>query len=487
MDAEAVGARVCWAIADHYWNDGSDDARVRVAMTVIAKNPTSATLVSVDGQARVVATVRVPRLNSDLTALADVPTAGATPLRADAGLTSQGYKLVGEGFVCSAEEGAALLDADPRHAEFVRPCRNGKDLTTQPRGVYLVDFGLCEEDEARGVPMLYDRIRDRVRPARLANPRASYARYWWRFAEPRRELRDALRGLRRYLATPEVSKHRFFTFLDGDVAPDGSLVCVATDDAFQLGVLSSTIHATWTLAAGSKMGIDGTPRYNKKACFEAFPFPDPPPALRARIASLAERLDAHRKAAIARGDKVGMTAMYNVVDKLRAGTYLTAAERAVHELAACGTLRDLHDELDRLVAEAYGWPAGEPTAAILDRLVGLHDERVAEERAGKVRWLRPDYQVPRFASEGATTTATEEEAVPEAPPTPTRSAWPADAIGQITALRALAAARAISVDDAAGAFEGAKRELVARHLETLAILGEVRDVGAGRFATPVAG
>ena len=57
----------------------------------------------------------------------------------------------------------------------------------------------------------------------------------------------------------------------------------------------------------------------------------------------------------------------------------------------------------------------------------------------------------------------------------------------LTALRALAAAHAISVDEAAGAFEGAKRELVARHLETLAILGEVRDVGAGRFATPVAG
>jgi hypothetical protein len=81
VDAEAKGARVVWAIADHYWNDGSDDARVRVAMTVIAKNPASATLVTVDGNATVVATVIVPRLNADLSAHADVSAAAGVPLR----------------------------------------------------------------------------------------------------------------------------------------------------------------------------------------------------------------------------------------------------------------------------------------------------------------------------------------------------------------------------------------------------------------------
>ncbi len=61
VDAEAKGARVAWAIPDHYWNDGSDDARVRVAMTVIVKDPPAATLVTVDGEANVVGTVVVPQ------------------------------------------------------------------------------------------------------------------------------------------------------------------------------------------------------------------------------------------------------------------------------------------------------------------------------------------------------------------------------------------------------------------------------------------
>jgi hypothetical protein len=54
--------------------------------------------------------------------------------------------------------------------------------------------------------------------------------------------------------------------------------------------------------------------------------------------------------------------------------------------------------LDTAVAAAYGWPADLSDNDILVRLVALNQERVKEEAAGQVRWLRPDYQVPRFGS-----------------------------------------------------------------------------------------
>jgi hypothetical protein len=72
-------------------------------------------------------------------------------------------------------------------------------------------------------------------------------------------------------------------------------------------------------------------------------------------------------------------------------------ERTVHELAACDFLRDMHDELDRLVADAYGWPWPLTTEDIHGRLVALHARRVEEEILGDVHWLRPQYQVSRFA------------------------------------------------------------------------------------------
>jgi len=195
-----------------------------------------------------------------------------------------------------------------------------------------------------------------------------------------------------------------------------------------------------------------------------------------------------RKSALASDELVTMTGMYNVLERLRANESLTPKERTVHELAACGVLRDLHDELDALVAEAYGWPWPMDREQILERLVALHDERVREEAAGQVRWLRPDYQVPRFGKSVVAPAATlglPDETAASAPATPP-APWPPDAVGQLTALQQLANAAPISVDEATKRFTGAKRDIVERHLETLRLLGELRLADDGRYGVPVA-
>ena len=64
-------------------------------------------------------------------------------------------------------------------------------------------------------------------------------------------------------------------------------------------------------------------------------------------------------------------------------------------------LKDLHDQIDRATADAYGWPHDLTDEQILEKLVALNAERAKEEAAGHVRWLRPDYQIPRFAKGAA--------------------------------------------------------------------------------------
>lgn len=252
----------------------------------------------------------------------------------------------------------------------------------------------------------------------------------------------------------------------------------------EFGILSSAVHEVWALAVGGRLGVGNDPRYNKGRCFDAFPFPEVSPTLRAQIATLAERLDSHRKDAIARDVRVTMTGMYNVVEKLRSGAPLTTKERAVHELAACGVLRDLHDELDALVAEAYGWPWPMEKEEILERLVALHDERVAEEKRGLVRWLRPDYQIPRFGAD--LPSASLDLGSPTLAKTPTeleRRPWPTTAVEQLAALGALLSQRDLDADEAAACFTGARRDHVERHLETLALMGEVTRDSNGRYQT----
>ena len=250
------------------------------------------------------------------------------------------------------------------------------------------------------------------------------------------------------------------------------------------GTLSSAAHREWALATGGRMGVGNDPRYSRTLSFSSFPFPDPPDDLRTRIAALAERLDTHRKDALARDERVTMTGMYNVVEKLRSGDALTPKERTVHELAACGVLCDLHDELDALVAEAYGWPWPMPRKEILERLVALHDERVAEEKGGIIRWLRPEYQIPRFAPDSAPAELSldvDEAAAAPAPHGEPARPWPATAVEQLAAISALVAQSAVTVDQAVAAFDGAPRARVERHLETLALMGEVGVDEEGRY------
>jgi len=481
------GVGVVWAIPTHPWVDEAGSAAVRVAMTVVERGPTRAIRVQVDDDAHVISQVEVERLNADLTAHADVVRTAELPLLANAGLSSRGFTLVGRGFVLEADEAVRLLEADPQHAEVIRPYRNGKDLTSRPRGVYVIDFGMRDEAEVKSYPVLYDVVRDRVKPQRDANKRDTYRRFWWRYGEARVTLRESVEGLRRFIATPYVSKHRFFTFLDAAIAPDEKLVCIAVEEPYILGVLSSRVHVDWAQAAGARLGIGNDPTYNNSLCFDPFPFPDPPPELRQRIADVAERLDRHRKEALERDERVTMTGMYNVVEKLRSGEALTAKEREIHEIAACGVLRDLHDELDRLVAEAYGWPWPLETEEILARLVALHDERVAEERAGRVRWLRPDYQIPRFARDAAQAEAPLAGPEPAARSAPAEArAWPATTVEQIAALLDLVAGTPATVEEATSTFRGARRDLVERHLETLAIMGEVQRDESGRYRATAA-
>ncbi len=53
---------------------------------------------------------------------------------------------------------------------------------------------------------------------------------WWLMARPIPNMRLALRGLSRFLATPVVAKFRLFVWLDQSVLPDHQLVAVARAD-----------------------------------------------------------------------------------------------------------------------------------------------------------------------------------------------------------------------------------------------------------------
>ena len=483
---------LAFAVPDHPWNRATGSAAVRIAMTVAAPLPPGQ-----GAKGRLLTVVRegagdVPDVelaeteglvNADLTVGASP--ADAKALRANERVCSPGMKLHGAGFIVTPAQASKLgLGRVPGLEAHIRPYLNGKDVTGRSRGVMVVDlFGLTADDVRERFPSVFDHLLLAVKPERDAKQHdgpdsAAYSRLWWLHGKPRPELRTALRGLARYITTVETAKHRVFVFQPAAVLPDNMLVCIATAEAWHLGVLSSRFHTTWAPAAGGWLGFGNDPRYNKTRCFDPFPFPAATPAQQAAIGRVAEALDAHRAARLAAHPFLTLTGLYNVLHALQADRTLTEAERDVLDAGQVATLRHLHDELDAAVAEAYGWPVNLPAPDIVARVVALNAERLAEERDGTVRWLRPEFQAPAEAL--AARKAQLGLDMDEAGMVP---AWPKDTVAQYQALRA-ALSRGVPMlpRELAKQWRGARPAKLTPMLNVLAALGQARQDGNGRFA-----
>ena len=268
-----------------------------------------------DGSAKIKYDTKRGKISADLTTGANV--AATVELRANERLAYRGMQLIGSGFIVTRDEASGLgLGKIKGLEKHILEYRHGRDLTDEPRGFMVIDlFGLDEKEVREKFPAVYQHVLTKVKPERDANNRDSYRKLWWIHGEPRKDLRPALAGLKRYIATVETAKHRWFEFLDASILPDNRLVLFAFEDAFFLGVLGSRIHVAYTLATGGT--LEDRPVYSKSRCFDTFPFPLCGEREKARIRELAEALDAHRKQVQAKHG-VTLTGLYNVLEKLRA-------------------------------------------------------------------------------------------------------------------------------------------------------------------------
>src|SRR5699024_9537379 len=98
------------------------------------------------------------------------------------------------------------------------------------------------EEEAGRFEVPFAHVKELVKPVRQRSRRAAHKRYWWRHHDTRPALRSAVQPLKRYIATPMTSKHRFFAWLDPYILPSNAVVAIAREDDYTFGVLHSRIH-----------------------------------------------------------------------------------------------------------------------------------------------------------------------------------------------------------------------------------------------------
>jgi hypothetical protein len=430
-----------FAIPDHPWIDSTDGAAVRIAMTVAKSEKFEGVLSKVvqesesdDGITVVSLASERGLINVDLSLGRDV--VSTFQLLSNSKLSGQGVIILGDGFQLNEKEYLKLLEQEPQGIHLVKRYRNGRDITDKPRNLRIIDLYGLTELQVKQYPYIYQRIYDLVRPKRLEMKDKARREQWWLFGRSNQEIRNAIHELDRYIITCRTAKYRVFMFVENDVLPADRLIAFGLDDAFYLAVLSSSPHLIWALKTGGF--LEDRPNYNHSDCFGKFPFPDATLEQKEKIRQLGERLDRHRKQVQAQHPEITITGMYNLLEKLRKGEDFTDKDREYNNKALVSTLKQIHDELDNAVLEAYGWedlkhssisqitdsPPSPPilggtepsnqskspsiggfrgldnlsgeslTEIILDRLVTLNAQRAEEERNGHIRWLRPEYQAP---------------------------------------------------------------------------------------------
>ena len=480
--------QLVFAIPDHPWAD--EGAAVRISMTVsqlsnfrkFVKFPQVGIVVDEgsglnpeDSADQIqVRLQNAGRIFSSLQFGTDVTK--AISLRSNLGLGSQGYVVGGSGFVIN-DDIRKTLDQAVVHS-FI----TGRDVSQISEQRFVIDVNHLAEEELRlNYPKTYQWLLETVKPERDINNDLKLRREWWKYRRSNISIRDGVKELNRYIATTRTAKHRVFQFFLSNVMAESGVIMLFLEDAYYIGILSSKLHITWTLAQGSV--LEDRPVYNHASCFYTFPFPDPTPKQKQKIRELGDRLDSHRKRVQSQHPEVTITAMYNLLEKIRAGEPLTDNDREFNNKALVSTLKQIHDELDAAVFAAYGWEdlqtesrktKDEVDEIILKRLVALNAERAEEERNGLIRWLRPDYQAPHETYTQQTIAGvTDTETIVIEPAE--QKVWPKKPREQLTAIRDLlqVSMGEWTLDQVTAQFKGAQRhrQTIADHLESLEELG----------------
>lgn len=274
------------------------------------------------------------------------------------------------------------------------PWRNGEHVTRFPfEDKWIVNFSGLSEKEASEFHAPFELIKAKVKPFRANSNSALERKYWWRLARPASGLFASLSGLRRYVVTPEVSKHRVFTWFQEGICPDKNLIAIARDDDTSFGILHSRFHEIWALKLGTS--LEDRPRYTCSTTFSTFPFPEGlTPNLPSRayaadpravaIAKTAKRLNDLRNAWLNPPDLI------DIIPEVLPGYPDRMLPKSVEAAAILKTrtltnlynerpqwLADAHSDLDAAVAAAYGWAVDISEDDALARLLELNLKRVA--------------------------------------------------------------------------------------------------------------
>lgn len=407
LDRIAAESRIFEAWSDEPWV--VEGAAVRVSLICFGKGDDAARL---DDRS-------VTQINADLSS-GELNLTTARRLSENANVASNGISKKGK-FEIDGEMARKWIRSEfnpnkESNAKVLFPWSNGEHVTrVRFADKWIVNFSGLSEREASQFQAPFEYVKDKVKPFRDRSNSALEKRHWWRLARPASGLFEALRPLKRFIVTPEVSKYRVFVWFEAGICPDKNLVAIARDDDVSFGVLQSRFHREWSLRLGTS--LEDRPRYTCSTTFDTFPFPEgltphtpakafvrDPRAM--AIADAAKRLDEQRNNWLSPHDllRVVPEVASGYPDRILPKDAAAAAqlqERTLTNLynQSPQWLISAHRDLDAAVAAAYGWSADISDEDALAKLLEINLSRgAASQSVGKSKSKR---KPPKMSPEEA--------------------------------------------------------------------------------------
>ena len=234
----------------------------------------------------------------------------------------------GGNLIIEESELNAFLAREPKAEKFIKRLIGSKEyINNKPR--YCLWLKDASPAELRQMPAVIERMEG-VRKMRESSSDAATRR----LADTPHLFRET-NNPETYIIVPSVSSERRryvpMGFLTADTIPTNLVLIIPDASLYHFGVLTSNVHMAWMRAVCGRLKSDY--RYSKDIVYNNFPWPNPTDEQKAKIEQTAQAiLDAR--------------ALYP--DSSLADLY--------DELTMPVELRRAHQDNDRAVMQAYGFP-----------------------------------------------------------------------------------------------------------------------------------
>ena len=233
-------------------------------------------------------------------------------------------------FVLSEEERNLLIQEEPALEKWIRPYIGAEEFIKQ-KSRYCLWLCNAQPADIKQSKILYERVQA-VREFRLASSAKTtqgYAKVPHLFAQiTQPEGQD-------YLLVPSVSSERRryvpIGFMKADVISSNAVQILPNATLYHFGVLTSNVHMAWMRVVCGRLKSDY--RYSKEQVYNTFPWPNPSEAQKAKIEQTAQ-----------------------VILDVRAKYSGSSLADLYDEVTMPIDLRKAHQDNDRAVMQAYGFP-----------------------------------------------------------------------------------------------------------------------------------